>query len=61
MYNCDYEEHENGGVAVLVADEPEEIRIDKVLTIRRELRAGRYHIADRLDTVVDKLLDLLGG
>ena len=61
MYNCDYEEHQSGGVAVLVADEPEEIRINKVLTIRRQLGEGRYSIADRLDTVIDKLLDALGG
>ncbi len=61
MYDCDYEEHACGGVAVLVADEPEEIRVDKVLAIRRELGEGRYRIADRLDTVVDKLLDLFGG
>ncbi len=39
----------------------QEIRIDKVLDMKRQLAEGRYEIADKLDVVVDRLLeDLLG-
>jgi hypothetical protein len=36
-----------------------EIRIDKVLSMRRQLGEGRYYIAEKLDTVVDRLLEKL--
>jgi hypothetical protein len=33
-----------------------EIRVDKVLDIRRQLGEGTYSIADRLDVVVERIL-----
>jgi hypothetical protein len=41
--------------ATLSDDEPE-IRVDKVLDIRRQLGEGRYSIEDRLDVVIDRIL-----
>jgi hypothetical protein len=38
-------------------DEVQEIRVDKILAIRRQLGEGRYCIADRLDVVVDRILE----
>jgi hypothetical protein len=40
---------------VLAVDEPE-IRVEKVLDIRRQLGEGRYSVADRLDAVVDRII-----
>jgi hypothetical protein len=40
----------------LTHDEPAEIRVDKVLEIRRQLMDGTYSIADRLDVVVDRIM-----
>jgi anti-sigma28 factor (negative regulator of flagellin synthesis) len=40
-------------------DEQPEIRVDKVLDIRRQLDEGTYSIADRLDAVIDKILEEL--
>jgi hypothetical protein len=34
-----------------------EIRVNKVLDIRRQLGEGTYSIADRLDLVVERLLE----
>ena len=61
MYDCDLTEHSSGGVALLVEEQPPEIRTTKVLEIRRLIRQGRYRVADRLDEVVETLLDLYGG
>ena len=44
---------------VVPSDEQPEIRVDKVLEIRRQLGEGTYSIADRLDAVVDKILEEL--
>lgn len=44
-------------VAVLEPDTEQEIRVEKVLDIRRQLGEGRYSLAERLDVVVDRLLD----
>jgi len=44
-----------GETALTVDDEPE-IRVEKVLDIRRQLGEGRYSIADRLDTVIDRII-----
>jgi len=44
--------------AVLTMDEPE-IRVEKVLDIRRQLGEGRYSIADRLDAVIDRIIEEL--
>jgi anti-sigma28 factor (negative regulator of flagellin synthesis) len=40
------------------AEQPK-IRVDKVLEIRRQLGEGTYSIADRLDAVVDKIIEEL--
>jgi Anti-sigma-28 factor, FlgM len=61
MYNCDLTERSSGGTALLVEERPPEIREDKVLAIRQQLDEGRYGIAERLDEVVDMLVDLFGG
>ncbi len=47
---------ENSNVAVLPPDEQPEIRVAKVLDIRRQLGAGTYSIADRLDVVIDRII-----
>ncbi len=47
------------GVAVLDTNDQAGIRVDKVLDIRRQLGEGRYSLADRLDVVVDRLMDVL--
>jgi hypothetical protein len=36
-----------------------EIRIDKVLSVRRQLGEGRYYAAGKLDMAVDRLLEVL--
>lgn len=46
-----------GSAATLLAEEERpEIRVDKVLEIRRQLGEGTYSIADRLDLVVEKII-----
>ncbi len=42
--------------AVLVEDDPTDIRVDKVLGIRRQLGEGTYSIEDRLDVVIDRII-----
>ena len=39
-------------------DSPE-IRVDKVLSVRRELGEGRYCVVEKVDIVVDRLLEEL--
>ncbi|MEJ2703731.1 MAG: hypothetical protein P8Z79_14950 [Sedimentisphaerales bacterium] len=34
-----------------------EIRVEKVLSVRRELGEGRYYVAEKLDVIVDRLLE----
>jgi hypothetical protein len=36
-----------------------EIRVEKILSIRRQLGEGRYRIAPRLDVVIDRILEQL--
>jgi hypothetical protein len=49
--------HPAGSAATLLAEEERpEIRVDKVLEIRRQLGEGTYSIADRLDLVVEKII-----
>jgi hypothetical protein len=42
--------------AVLTGNERPEIRVEKVLAIRRQLGEGRYSIAERLDVVIDRII-----
>jgi hypothetical protein len=41
------------------AKQAPEIDVEKVLAIRRELGEGRYCVAEKLDVVVDRLLEKL--
>ena len=34
-----------------------EIRVEKILSVRRELGEGRYYVTEKLDVVVDRLLE----
>jgi len=45
---------------ILMEDEPVDIRVDKVLDIRRQLGEGTYSIEDRLDVVVERIMEDLG-
>lgn len=44
----------------LRVDEEPEIRVEKVMDIRRQLGEGRYSIMDRLDVVIDRIIRDLG-
>lgn len=48
--------HEPGSPAAVAEQEPS-FRVEKVLDIKRQLAEGRYEIAEKLDVVVDKLLE----
>jgi hypothetical protein len=48
------------GSPILMEDEPVDIRVDKVLDIRRQLGEGTYSIEDRLDVVVERIMEDLG-
>ncbi|HSR13597.1 MAG TPA: hypothetical protein VLS90_19270 [Thermodesulfobacteriota bacterium] len=41
----------------LLEDESAEIRVDKILEIRRQLGEGTYSIEDRLDVVVERIIE----
>lgn len=43
--------------AALAPDEHPDIRVDKVLEIRRQLGEGTYSIEDRLDVVVERIIE----
>ena len=45
------------GWAVAPAEQTSQIRIERVLAIRDQLTKGRYCIADRLDAVLDRILE----
>ncbi len=53
------QDNKDTDIAVLDPGAEQEIRVEKVLDIRRQLGEGRYSLADRLDVVVDRLLDEL--
>jgi anti-sigma28 factor (negative regulator of flagellin synthesis) len=59
MNSLHWQDDRDMGVAVLDMEAQPEIREEKVLRIRRELAEGRYNVADRLDAVVDSLLEAL--
>lgn len=52
---CDTENLSPSAVA-LAGDETPEIRVDKVLDIRRQLGEGTYSITERLDVVVERII-----
>lgn len=45
------------GETVLMVENEPEIRVEKVLDIRLQLGEGRYSIADRLDAVIDRIIE----
>jgi anti-sigma28 factor (negative regulator of flagellin synthesis) len=59
MDSFNWQEDMDTGVAVLDQDDQPPIRRQKVREIRRQLRQGRYSVADRLDVVVERLLEAL--
>lgn len=44
------------GETVLMMDE-DDIRVEKILDIRRQLGEGRYCLAERLDIVIDRIIE----
>ncbi len=59
MDSFNWQEDMDTGIAVLDMDDQPPIRRKKVREIRRQLRQGRYSVADRLDVVVERLLEAL--
>jgi hypothetical protein len=59
MHSYDPSASSGGTTALLFKEEGPEIRIEKILDIRRQLGEGRYSIAERLDVVVERLLAVL--
>lgn len=59
MDSFNWQEDMDTGIAVLDMDGQPPIRRKKVREIRRQLRQGRYRVADRLDIVVERLLEAL--
>jgi hypothetical protein len=51
MDNCESEK------TVVAAQNTPEIRVEKVLAVRRQLGEGRYCLAEKLDVVVDRILE----
>jgi hypothetical protein len=45
------------GSSIALAEQEPPLRVEKVLDIRRQLAEGRYDIAEKLDVVVDRLLE----
>jgi hypothetical protein len=41
------------------AEFTQEIRVDKVLSVRRKLGEGRYHVTEKMDIVTDRILEVL--
>jgi hypothetical protein len=59
LSSCCITEPRLGSTAPAEEEQPE-IRVEKVLEIRRQLGEGRYSIADRLDVVIERIIDDLG-
>jgi hypothetical protein len=51
--NCESQE------TPVTAQHTPEIRIEKILAVRRQLGEGRYCLAEKLDVVVDRILEEL--
>jgi anti-sigma28 factor (negative regulator of flagellin synthesis) len=49
-------ENQTGGSAATEQQEPQ-FRVEKILDIKRQLAEGRYEIEEKLDVVVDRLLE----
>jgi hypothetical protein len=45
------------GPSIAVEEREPSFRVEKVLDIKRQLAEGRYDIAEKLDVVVDRLLE----
>jgi anti-sigma28 factor (negative regulator of flagellin synthesis) len=49
-------ENQTGGSVATGQQEPQ-FRVEKILDIKRQLAEGRYEIEEKLDVVVDRLLE----
>jgi len=49
-------ENQTGGSTTTGQQEPQ-FRVEKILDIKRQLAEGRYEIEEKLDVVVDRLLE----
>jgi anti-sigma28 factor (negative regulator of flagellin synthesis) len=49
--------NEGADSTILLEDESNDIRVDKILEIRRQLGEGTYGIEDRLDVVVERIIE----
>jgi hypothetical protein len=47
------------GQGAAVRQHGAEIRVEKVLDVKRQLMEGRYTLAEKLDVVVDRLIENL--
>jgi len=45
------------GVSAATGQQEPQFRVEKILAIKRQLGEGRYHIQEKLDVVVDRLLE----
>ena len=54
---CTHNRKRNHGVAP-ARDDPE-VRVEKVLSVKRQLYEGRYSVADKLNTTLDRILEEL--
>ncbi len=45
------------GWALVAAEQSSPIRIERVLAVRDQLTKGRYCVAERLDAVLDRILE----
>jgi len=54
---CRTKDRRAPAASTAVMDEASDIRVDKVLEIRRQLQEGTYSLADRLDVVVERIIE----
>ena len=56
----DHVEISEVGAALSLIDAPRDIRIDKVESIREAIRNGTYETPEKINLVVDRLMDVFG-
>jgi len=54
---CNHNRKKNHGVAP-ARDDPE-VRVEKVLSVKRQLYEGRYFVAEKLHVALDRILEEL--
>ncbi len=45
------------GSPAVVGDQEPSFRVEKVLDVKRQLAEGRYEVAEKLDVILDRLLE----